>query len=62
MHAAEGSAYIEARSADKSARSAENIFHVNFSVIRMGSRGTFVLCTSSSICTRIDAAERRFVR
>ena len=21
----------------------------------MGSRGTFVLCTSSSICTRIDA-------
>ena len=30
------------------------IFH--FSVIRMGSRGTFVLCTARS---RIDAAERR---
>ena len=28
----------------------------------MGSRGTFVLCTSSSMCTRIYAAERRFVR
>ena len=29
-----------------------------FSVIRMGSRGTFVLCTARSRCMRIDAAER----
>ena len=30
----------------------------SFSVIRMGSRGTFVLCTASSRC---DAAERRYL-
>ena len=62
MHTAEGSACIEVRSADQSARSAGKIFHLNFSVIRMGSRGTFVLCTANSICMRIDAAESRFVR
>ena len=32
---------------------AENFFRLHFSVIRMGSRGTFVLCTASSRCTRI---------
>ena len=44
---------IEARSADQSARSAEKFFRLHFSAIRMGSRGTFVLCTVSSRCTRI---------
>ena len=35
----------------------------SFSVIRMGSRGTFLLCTASSRCMRIDAAdlERRYL-
>ena len=47
------------RSADQSARSAEKFFRLHFSVIRMGSRGTFVLCTARSRCMRIDAAERR---
>ena len=47
---------IEVRSADQSARSAENFFRLHFSVIRMGSRGTFVLCTARSRCMRIDAA------
>ena len=47
---------IEARSADQSARSGEKIFGLHFSVIRMGSRGTFVLCTAHSRCMRIDAA------
>ena len=47
---------IEARSADQSARSTENFFRLHFSVIRMGSRGTFVLCTARSRCMRIDAA------
>ena len=28
-------------------------FRLHFSAIRMGSRGTFVLCTASSRCTRI---------
>ena len=28
-------------------------FHLHFSVIRIGSRGTFVLCTASSRCKRI---------
>ena len=44
---------IEARSADQSARSAEKIFRLHFSLLRMGSRGTFALCTASSRCTRI---------
>ena len=44
---------IEARSADQSARSAENFFRLHFSLLRMGSRGTFALCTASSRCTRI---------
>ena len=43
----------EARSADQSARSAENFFRLHFSLLRMGSRGTFALCTASSRCTRI---------
>ena len=47
---------IEARSGDQSARSAETFFRLHFSVIRMGSRGTFVLCTARSRCMRIDAA------
>ena len=47
------------RSADQSARSAEKFFRLHFSVIRMGSRGTFVPCTARSRCMRIDAAERR---
>ena len=56
---------IEARSADQSAGSAEKNFRLHFSVVRMGSRGTFVLSTASSRCTssntsfRIDAAQRR---
>ena len=37
----------EARSADESARSAEKIFRLHFSLLRMGSRGTFALCTAS---------------
>ena len=44
---------IEARSADQSVRSAEKIFRLHFSLFRMGSRGTFALCTASSRCTRI---------
>ena len=48
--------WIEVRSADQSARSAEMFFRLHFSVIRMGSRGTFVLCTARSRCMRIDAA------
>ena len=44
---------IEARSADQSARSAEKIFRLHFSLLKMGSRGTFALCTASSRCTRI---------
>ena len=44
--AAEGSG-IEARSGDQCARSAEKIFGLHFSVIRMGSRGTFVFCTDA---------------
>ena len=47
---------IEARSADQSTQSAEKNFRLHFSVIRMGSRGTFVLCTARSRCMRIDAA------
>ena len=36
-------------------------FSPSFSVIRMGSRGTFVLCTASSRRTRIDVAERHYL-
>ena len=35
------------------ARSAEIFFRLHFSLLRMGSRGTFALCTASSRCTRI---------
>ena len=31
---------------DPSARSAEKIFHLHFSVVLMGSRSTFVVCTA----------------
>ena len=34
---------ISARSADQSARSAEKFFRLHFSLLRMGSRGTFAL-------------------
>ena len=34
-------------------KSVEKCFHLHFSVIRIGSRGTFVLCTASSRCKRI---------
>ena len=44
---------IETRSGDQSARSAEIFFCLHFSLLRMGSRGTFALCTASSRCTRI---------
>ena len=44
---------IEVRSADQSAQSAEKFFRLHFSLLRMGSHGTFVLCTASSRCTRI---------
>ena len=39
---------IEARSADidQSARSAEKFFHLHFSVVWIGSRSTFALCTA----------------
>ena len=42
-------------------RSAEKIFRLHFPVVGMGCRGTFVVCTASSRCARIDAAyaERR---
>ena len=40
----------------------EKNFTFSYQAGRMGSCGTFVLCTSTSICTRIDAAERRFVQ
>ena len=43
---AEGSG-IEACSGDQFVRSAEKKFRLHFSVIRMGSRGTFVLCTDA---------------
>ena len=47
---------IEACSADQSTRSTEKSLRLHFSVIRMGSHGTFVLCTARSRCMRIDAA------
>ena len=37
---------IEVRSADQSARSAEKFFHLHFSVVLIGSRSTFALCTA----------------
>ena len=43
---------IEVRSGDQFARSAEIFFRLHFSVIRMGSRGTFVLCIARSRCMR----------
>ena len=43
----------EVRSGDQSVRSMEKKLRLYFSVIRMGSRGTFVLCTASSRCKRI---------
>ena len=43
----------EVQSGDKPARSVEKNFHLHFSVIRIGSRGTFMLCTASSRCKRI---------
>ena len=48
-----------------SPREARKNLYFHFSVVRMGSRGTFVLCTLGSRCTssntKIDAAERRRV-
>ena len=44
---------IEVCSDDQSARSAEKIFRLHFSLLRMGSHGTFALCIASSRCTRI---------
>ena len=37
---------IEACGTDQSELSAEKFFHLHFSLIRMGSRGSFVLCAS----------------
>ena len=45
--------FIEVRSDYQSVRSAEKKFSPLFSVIRMGSRGTFMLCIASSRCKRI---------
>ena len=36
-------------SGDPSARSAEKIFHLHFSVVWIGSRSTFVLCTAKAV-------------
>ena len=44
---------IEARSVDQSARSMETFFRLHFSLLSMGSCGTFALCTASSRCSRI---------
>jgi len=38
--------WIEVRSADQSARSAEKFFHLYYSVVWIGSRSTFALCTA----------------
>ena len=48
--------FTEVCSADQSARSAEKNFRLHFPVVRMGCCGTFVVCTASSRCARIDAA------
>ena len=37
---------IKVRSADQSVRSVEKFFHLHFSVVWIGSRSTFVLCTA----------------
>ena len=37
---------VEAHSADHSTQSAENLFHLHFSVVWVGSCSTFVLCTA----------------
>ena len=37
---------ILARSVDQSVQSTEKNFRLHFSLLRMGSRGTFVLCTA----------------
>ena len=48
---------IEVRRADQSAQSAEIFFRLHFSVVRMGSRGTFVLSTASSrVATRVSGS------
>ena len=44
MHS--GRQWIEARSGDQSARSAEKFFHLHFSVVWIGSRSTFALRTA----------------
>ena len=36
-------------SGDPSARSAEKFFHLHFSVVWIGSRSTFVLCTAKAV-------------
>ena len=48
--------FTEAHSADQSAQSLEKFIRLHFPVVRMGCRGTFVVCTASSRCARIDAA------
>ena len=42
---------IEGLSGDPSAWSMEKIVRLHFSLIRMGSHGTFMLCTASSRCS-----------
>ena len=44
---------IEVCSVDQFAQSAEKNFHPHFSVVRMGSHGTFVLCTDVRVATQI---------
>jgi len=44
------------------AHSAQKKFLPSFFSHRRGSRGIFVLCTASSRCMRIDAAERHVVQ
>ena len=53
---------IEACSVKQSARSAEIFFRLHFSLLRMGSRGTFALCTASSRCMRIAGPSRAAMR
>ena len=57
LHAGEGSVR-GAYDADQSAQSAGNFFRLHFSVIMMGSRGTFLLCTASSRCSYEDCRSR----
>ena len=49
---------IEVRIDDQSVQSAEKHFRLHFSLLRMGSRATFTLCTASSRCTRIAGPSR----